>query len=79
MGVIVMNASKLFSALVGISMLGAVAAANAAEPTVLTEEQLDGITAGQTLELDTTQTFEASNVEADNILLTQSVTLAFED
>jgi hypothetical protein len=36
---------KLLSALVGVSMLGSVAAASAAEP--LTEAQMDGVTAGQ--------------------------------
>ena len=35
---------KLLSALVGVSMLGSVAAASAAEP--LTEAQMDGVTAG---------------------------------
>ena len=38
--------SKLFLALVGVSMLGLVGAANAAEPVTLTEAQMDGVTAG---------------------------------
>lgn len=38
--------SKLFSALVGVSMLGLVGAAKAAEPVTLTEAQMDGVTAG---------------------------------
>jgi hypothetical protein len=38
--------SKLFSALVGVSMLGLVGVANAAEPVALTEAQLDQVTAG---------------------------------
>jgi FlaG/FlaF family flagellin (archaellin) len=39
--------SKLLSALVGVSMLGSVAAASAAVP--LTEAQMDGVTAGITI------------------------------
>lgn len=38
--------SKLFSALVGVSMLGLVSTANAVEPVTLTEAQMDGVTAG---------------------------------
>jgi hypothetical protein len=38
--------SKLFSALVGLSMLGLVGVASAAEPMTLTEGQMDGVTAG---------------------------------
>ena len=37
---------KIVSTLIGLSMLGAVGAANAAEPMALTEAQMDVVTAG---------------------------------
>jgi hypothetical protein len=37
---------KTLSVLVGLSMLGLVGAANAAEPVTLTEKQMDAVTAG---------------------------------
>lgn len=39
--------AKIFSALVGLSMLGLVGAAAAAEPVALTEAQMDAVTAGR--------------------------------
>jgi hypothetical protein len=38
--------TKLLSALVGVSMLGLVGAASAAEPVTLTDTQLDSVAAG---------------------------------
>jgi hypothetical protein len=37
--------SKLFSAFVGLAMLGSVGAANAAEPVILSEAQMNSVTA----------------------------------
>jgi hypothetical protein len=38
--------SKLFSAFVGLAMLGSVGAASAAEPMILSEAQMNSVTAG---------------------------------
>ena len=37
---------KILSALVGLSIFGLVGATNAAEPVMLTEKQMDAVTAG---------------------------------
>lgn len=61
--------SKLFSALVGLSMLGLVGAASAAEPVTLTEGQMDGVTAGLNL--------SALNLQALNAGLNAQASLGF--
>lgn len=38
--------AKIFSAFVGLGLLGAVGAASAAEPVALTDTQMDSVTAG---------------------------------
>jgi hypothetical protein len=61
--------SKLFSALVGLSMLGSVGVASAAEP--LTDAQLDGVTAGLFI--------SALNVSAFNAALNGQASLGFNN
>jgi hypothetical protein len=65
--------TKLLSALVGVSMLGAVGAAGAAEPTTLTVEEMDDVTAGYTYTpqkynyANNYQTNGAPNLNAQNV------------
>lgn len=40
---------KLFSAFAGLAMLASVGAASAAEPVMLSDAQMDGVVAGQTV------------------------------
>jgi hypothetical protein len=56
--------SKLFSVLAGLSMLGLVGTANAAQPVTLTEAQMDGVTAGQTTPENWGQEVKACNASS---------------
>ena len=63
--------SKLFSALVGLSMLGSVGAASAAESVALTDAQMDTVTAGLFV--------SALNIQALNAAINAQASLGFNN